>query len=316
MKTQNRISPLTLEYYHRGLATRKERKEVKKALLTDATVRKRYEVLQELEKESNRLLAEEMRRLNIQETPITTFVPWERKVVVGVILAAAILLCALVPAFFYVRSNSLNKGNAIAEAPTETPTEEIAVEPITREEPKIAENTPVVEKAPTPEQPPAKKKVISNDKPKIAETPRRESKPAAQKEIKPESVDFQSKDLQSGGTEIAAIPEPDTGVRMRGGSQDKDQSAATINIPPGITFIFENMFANKQLSAVVIPARITSIGKNAFAGNPLVSVTIGANVSIEENAIAGNFAAAYNAGGKAAGTYTRPNTNSEEWKKR
>jgi hypothetical protein len=305
MKTQNRVSQLTLELYHRGLATRKERKQVEKALLADNSVRERYEALKEAEREVNRLVTEEMRRLNIQETPIV-FVPRKRKVVVGVILAAAILLCVLVPAFLYLRSNSSHKGNAIAE----TPTEETTDEPDIIEEPKIAENMPNEVKPPAPEQPIKRERGSTSEKPKIAETPNPKSaKPVRDNEFKP----------NSGGTEIASIPEPDTGIRMRGENSQNStepEEPPNINIPPGLSLIFENMFANKGLTFVIIPSRITSIGKNAFSGNPLVSVTIGVNVSIEENAIPGNFAALYNAGGRQAGTYTRPDANSEEWKKK
>ena len=293
MKTQNRVSQLTLELYHRGLATRKERKEVEKALFADISVRKRYETLQELERETNRLVEKELNRLNIHETPIV-FTPQKKKLVVGFILAAAILLCVLVPAFLYFRSNSLNKGNAIAENPVDETTDEIDI----IEEPKIAENTPVEDKTPTP------KKTV------IAETPNpKPAKPSTEKEFKPDS----------GGTEIASIPEPDTGVRMRGGENNQPitvpEEPPNINIPPGLSLILENMFANKGLTFVVIPSRITSIGKNAFAGNPLLSVTIGADVSMEDNSIPGNFAKAYNNYGKQAGTYTRADVNSEGWKK-
>jgi len=178
------------------------------------------------------------------------------------------------------------------------------------EEPKIAENTPIEDKAPVPEQPVKRERGSTNEKPKIAETPNpKPAKPSTEKESKPDS----------GKTEIASVPEPDTGVRMRGENSQNStepEKPPNINIPPGLSLIFENMFANKGLTFVIIPSRITSIGKNAFSGNPLVSVTIGANVSIEENAIPGNFAAVYNAGGRQAGTYTRPNTASEEWKKK
>jgi hypothetical protein len=304
MKTQNRISQLTLEYYRRGVATRKERKEVEKALLADASVRKRYEELQELQRETNQLVAEEMRRLNIQETPIV-FVPRKRKVVVGFILAAAILLCVLVPAFLYVRSSSSHKGNAIAE----TQTEETADEPnIIEEESKIAENTPNEVNPPAPEQPIKRERGSTSEKPKIAETPRPDPVRSSDKEFKP----------NSGGTEIASIPEPDTGVRMRGENSQNStvpEEPPNINIPPGLSLIFENMFANKGLTFVIIPSQITSIGKNAFSGNPLVSVTIGPSVAVDDSAIPGNFAAVYNAGGRQAGTYTRHDTTSEEWKK-
>jgi hypothetical protein len=308
MKRKDSISELTLELYYRGLATRKERKLVEKALKTDSAIQSRYNALQESEREIQQILSQEFRRLNIPERTIIP-VPRKKKVVVGFIAAAAILLCALIPVFLYLKGSISHKETAIAESPAEETTHE----PDTPEETRLTQNTetipapvPIENKAPAPEQPAVKKKGSSNDKPKIAETPRRESKP--------ESVD-----IQSGGTEIAAVPPPDTGVHMRGGNNQNStvpEEPSNINIPPGITFIFENMFANKQLSTVIIPSRITSIGKNAFAGNPLVSVTIGANVAVDDDAIPSNFAKAYNSYGRVAGTYTRPNTNSEVWVKK
>jgi len=301
-----RISRLTLELYHRGLATYKERKMVEKALLSDISVRERYEAFKEADREINQLVEKEISRLNIQETSIV-FVPRKKKIVVGFILAAAILLCVLVPVFFYLRSNSPNKGNAIAESSTVSPTEETGNETDNIEETKIDENTPVQDKTPTPKQPAVKE---SPNKTVIAETPNpKPAKPSTDNEFKP----------NSGGTEIASVPEPDTGVRMRGGENSQPvtmpEEPPNINIPPGLSLILENMFANKGLTFVIIPSRITSIGKNAFAGNPLVSVTIGANVSMEDSSIPGNFAKAYNSYGRAKGIYTRADVNSEEWKK-
>jgi hypothetical protein len=311
MKTQNHISQLTLEYYRRGVATRKERREVEKALLADASVRKRYEELQELQRETNQLVAEEMRRFNIPETPIAGTVH-SANIVWGIIAAAAVLICALVPVFLHLRNNSQNKNNVVAENPVESSIEETTHEPDNDniEEIKIAENTPDEEKAPVPKQ--SVKKESLNTKPKIAETPHPESVRSPDKEFKPDSD----------GSVIASIPEPDNGVRMRGGGNEQQSDTPTppeqedkSGIPPGLTAIFENMFANKWLAGIVIPDRIRSIAKNAYAGNPVIVVNIGANVDVHDEAIPGNFAKAYNSYGRAKGIYRRSDSNSEDWKK-
>jgi hypothetical protein len=298
MNNKNRVSQLTLELYYRGLATRKERKQVEKALKTNIEVQSRYKAIAESEREAHRLYSEELYRLNIQETPPAA-APRKKRIVTGFVLAAAILLCAIIPAFLYLKASGSNKNNAI----TEGSAEETANEIDTQEE---TEDKTIDDKALSPEQPVRRERGSSNEKTGIAESPRRE--PTAEQELRP------------GGTEIAVIPEPDTGVRLRGAEQTKDQNIPeeppNINIPPGISFIFENMFVNRNLTFVIIPSRITSIAKNAFAGNPLLSVTIGANVTVDDNAIPGNFAAVYNANNKAAGTYTRPDTNSEAWGKK
>jgi len=308
MKPQNRISQLTLELYRRGVATRKERKEVEKALLADASVRKRYEELQELQRETDQLVTEEMRRLNIQETPPVKAVH-SFNIVWG-IAAAAVLVCVLVPVFVHFRNNNQNKNNTVAESSVESPTEETTYEPDNIEEPKIAENTPIENKPTTPKQPAVKE---SPQKTVIAETSRPEpAKPSTEKEFKPESPTYI----------VSIAPEPDTGVRMRGGDNEQQSDASTPSeqedksgIPPGITTIFENMFANKWLAGIVIPDRIRSVAKNAYAGNPVIVVNIGADVDVHDEAIPGNFAKAYNSYGRAKGIYRRINSNSEEWKK-
>jgi len=297
MKNQNRISPLTLELYHRGLTTNKERKLVEKALKKDIEVRKRYKALEESDWEIRQLVNQELKRLNIPESPPAS--PHRNKrVVVGLLLAAAIL-CALIPAYFLLKSSDTKKANVIAEENTPEVNNDIAV----------AEQPPVTAE---PFEPPVKTETV--EKPR-ADPPRPaigRTEPAKPKE--PEII------IPKSGASIATVPPPDNGVRLRGGDQQVTpavpEETPNINIPPGITFIFENMYANRGLTLVIIPSRITSIGKNAFADNPLLSVTIGANVSMEDTAIPGNFAAAYNAGGKAAGTYTRPNLNSEAWVKK
>jgi hypothetical protein len=315
MKKQNRISQYMLELYHRGLATRKEQRLVEKALATDSKIAQQYKALQELD--------QEMRRLNIEERPIPA--SQKSRQAQWLILAAAVLACAIIPAIIYLRSGPSE--NAIAEitAPELTPAEEtgftpiedtpieIAISPTTQESPTerteivvVPAQEPVVVIAPEPIRP-------------TETTPQTAIVPQTQPENAPNSGTL---DFQPIGTSIAAIPESNTGIVMRGGQNVEQPGTDTvseaqpnINLPPTLTFIFDNMFANQNLSYVVIPARVTSIGKNAFAGNPLTSVSIGANVSIEDSAFPGNFARAYNAYGKAAGTYTRPNIESEEWRK-
>jgi hypothetical protein len=298
MKTQNRISQLTLELYHRGLTTRKETKQVEKALLSDVSARGRYEALKVQEREINQLVEKELSRLNIPKTPIAS-TPQINKVLIGVILAAAVLLCALVPAFLYVKNRSPNKENVIAETPTGETTHEIETQETEtpEEETAITENTPIEEKAPIPKQPVIKERGSSNDMNRevIDENPLLSSVLASGNEFDKSLVlRFRS---QSGE---AVTPEED----------------ADISIPPGITFIFENMFANKYLVGIVIPDRIKSIAKNAYAGNPVIFVTIGANVDVHDEAIPGNFAKAYNSNGKQAGNYQRPDSGSEAWEKK
>jgi len=299
MKRQTKVSSLTLELYLRGLATYKERKQVENALKTDNEFRKRYETVKKLDHEINQAVTQELSRLNIGETPPS--IPPRRTRLIWVLAAAALfLLCAGIPLLFYLKNNGTDKGNTLVE----TNTEETSPEDKS-EETRLTENVP--ETAPKETSPLEQPK----EKEKIAETTRGGN-------ITP-NVPSPAVENQPSGAEIAAVPAPDNGVRMRGGEDQRGSAAAPVpesnlNIPPGITFIFENMFSNKNLNFIVIPSQITSIGKNAFAGNPIVSVTIGANVNVDDEAIPGNFAKAYNANGKKGGTYVRNDNNSAEWK--
>jgi hypothetical protein len=58
------------------------------------------------------------------------------------------------------------------------------------------------------------------------------------------------------------------------------------------------------------------IGEGAFEDNRLTSITIGANAVLEEDSFDNGFESAYEKARKAAGTYTRPNTNSKTWTKK
>jgi len=304
MKNNSHISQLTLELYHKGLATRKEKKEVETALGTNPVVRKKYEELKESEREINQLIEKELARLNIPQTSAAFVPPNRGKFVLGIILAAAILLCALVPAILYLKSGGSDKNSAITEDTThETEDTYIEDKPSSPESPAINENIKIIESSggESPEPPSVRERTV------ITESPRDEPPAAIEQGIIKEY-----REIYRGGTEVAAMP--GTGVQTRGGGLEESQPS--INVPAGLTVIFENMFADSGLSHVVLPPRITSVGKNAFSGNPLVSITIGSNVSLEDTSFPGNFANAYNSYGRASGTYTRANINSEVWEKK
>ena len=321
MKKQNRVSQLTLELYHRGLATNKERRLVENALAKDSDVRRRYEALQESEREIRKLVTQELNRLDMTEISASPS-PKKKRAAVVFIVAAAVLLCALIPAILYLKNSGSKKDNVITEETTHE---------LNSEEPDFIEDVPNIEIAdPLPSEPQViRERSVSNGRTEIAETPRAEPVRAAEPELRFETEPAAEAESRGSppesGVSVAIVPAPDTGRQQRGGSvrsgyqPDPDEEAeemSNINIPVGITFIFDNMFANRDLTFVIIPSRITSIGGNAFQGNPLLSVTIGADVSIADNAIPGNFADLYNSGGRAAGTYTRPDINSEAWEKR
>jgi hypothetical protein len=323
----NRVSLLTLELYRKGLATTKEKRLVEKALAQDSRVAQRYKALQESDREIRQLISEEMRRLNIEERPPA---PQKNRQARWLVLAAAVLVCAIIPAIIYLRNGP--KENAIAEVSVpEEETDFIPIEDIL--EIAVSPELPTIQESPiertaiviAPEPEPVRQTPTTPSQtqtvPQTPIAPQTQTVPQTQTENRPESG---IAEFEPSGVSIAAIPESSTGPVMRGGqtveqANEQPGTAAVpeaqpnINLPPTLSFIFDNMFANQNLSYVVIPTRVTSIGKNAFAGNPLTSITIGANVSIEDNAFPGNFARAYNEYGRSAGTYTRPNIESEEW---
>jgi len=98
-----------------------------------------------------------------------------------------------------------------------------------------------------------------------------------------------------------------------------------INIPSrirglSVTHIGDVAFYRKNLTKVTIPNSVTYIGTGAFEENQLTSITIGSNVELKRDAYGDppfndGFFQTYNNSGRAAGTYTRPSTNTRDWTK-
>jgi len=296
MKT-NYISDLTLELYHLNALEKRERKFVETTMTVNSDLYARYEALKKSDKEIKNQYFQEKKPTftlikNIDaEASKKIDKTRNNKLMLGIGIAA-VFLCVFAVSLIYFTGN--NTVNTITEETVIKEDEEIANEAVERivvipEEVKETEQKII--------------NVIPNER--------------------------------IGGTHITVLPDSPTGVYIRGGGETPEQPVITI--PDGVSFIFDSMFANRQLTAVVIPERVVfigdsafennllgsiiipanvySIGNRAFANNPLIRITIGANVAVENDAIPGNFAVVYNSNGMAAGTYTRSNTNSNEWTK-
>ena len=114
---------------------------------------------------------------------------------------------------------------------------------------------------------------------------------------------------------LTSITIPNT-VTSIGNESFSGNQLTSVTIPNSVTSIGAGAFADNRLTSITIPNSVTSIGVIAFSGNQLTSITIGANVWMGMEAFNNGFEAAYNNGGRRAGTYTRPNTDSTTWTRR
>ena len=101
-------------------------------------------------------------------------------------------------------------------------------------------------------------------------------------------------------------------VTSIGESAFKNNLLRSVTISNSVTSISNWVFQNNLITSIIIPNSVTSIGSEAFKNNPITSVTIGPDVKVNRDAFPGNFRRVY---GYTAGTYTRLNTDSTQWKR-
>jgi hypothetical protein len=101
-----------------------------------------------------------------------------------------------------------------------------------------------------------------------------------------------------------------------------DNKLTGISLPNTVTIIENGVFKGHHLSCVIIPDSVLSIRNESFwcaysSDQDLTSITIGANVKFEGCPFGNGFEYSYDDNGKAAGTYTRPDTDiiSKRWVK-
>jgi len=325
MKKMKHIPQLMLELYHLNVVSDKERRMVEEAMSADIKIRNRYEELKKSDKELRSFFLLEnlsaIENIHIQVLR-KNHVSRNRKLLIGLGAAAAVLLCVFIPSFFYFKERSPN--NSVTGIPAREIEQTKTQEAVEIDEILLIPENSIIEKKPGTE---GKMPSVLPEKIVIAPKEEKGTETKTETELKAENI-TKIEDIKP--FTIADIPHSESGVRLRGGTSNQEQAnipkpqqaaankseQTNINIPTGLTFIFDSMFANGQLTEIIIPDRITSIGKNAFADNPILSVSIGANVTIHADAIPGNFANAYANYGRAAGIYHRSGINSSEWIKK
>jgi len=124
------------------------------------------------------------------------------------------------------------------------------------------------------------------------------------------------KDGEFASKQLTSVNIPDS-VTLIGNKSFSRNGLTSINITDSITSIGERAFWRNKLTSLIIPNGVKSISENAFEGNLVTSVRIGANVKLGNdgtNGILGQktgFNTAYSNNNNRAGTYTRPNVDSQ-----
>jgi len=104
-----------------------------------------------------------------------------------------------------------------------------------------------------------------------------------------------------------------------------DNFLTSVTIGTSVMEIGARAFSINQLTSVTLPNSVRNLGLGSFGFNPITSITIGAGVDIFAMALIdgqpgytliSGFEQFYDAHGRQAGTYTRPNANSTTWTRR
>ena len=129
----------------------------------------------------------------------------------------------------------------------------------------------------------------------------------------PDALDFNGAGMFA-NNRLASVTIPN-GVRSIESGAFANNQLTSIDIPDSVNRIQAAAFANNRLTSITIPNGMGEIGHGAFAGNPLISITIGEGVDLRWEVLGNNdsFDRAYIDGGRLAGTYTRPNPESNVW---